>query len=293
MDGSVSAPRGLVVPERPQLADRARGRLSGKVALVTGAGDPADSVPSIGHAIAVLLAHAGAAVAVVDVDAAAAQRTVDRITDLGGRAIAALADLRSRESVEAAVEQTASSFGALDVVVNAAAVLGDASTLDAGDDEILATLDVNLMGTIRVSRAALPRLGSRASIVHIGSLGAFRTFGKLDYEASKGALNAIVNTMAVEYGARGVRVNGVSPGQVWTPMGRRRLVTLGMSRAEIEAHRETRARGVPLQIEGSAWDVASAVLFLASDDAMWITGQNLLVDGGQSGVVGYLPTAGN
>jgi NAD(P)-dependent dehydrogenase (short-subunit alcohol dehydrogenase family) len=115
-----------------------------------------------------------------------------------------------------------------------------------------------------------------------------RTLGKLDYEASKGAINSIIGTLAVELGERGIRVNAVSPGQVWTPMGLRRLVGMGMTPEQIIEHRLKRARGVPLRREGVAWDIASAVLFLASDDAAWVTGENLHVDAGQSRVVGYL-----
>jgi NAD(P)-dependent dehydrogenase (short-subunit alcohol dehydrogenase family) len=279
----------LSIPSRPGLAERARGRLEERVAVVTGGGDAGDEVPGIGHAIAVLLAQAGARVAIVDSDEAAARVTADRIRSLGGAASVVMADVRSRDSVDAALRAVADHYGSVDVVVNNAAVLGTAHTLEADDEEILKTLDINLMGAIRTSRAALPYMRPGSSITHISSLGAVRTFGKLDYEASKGAINSIVNTMAVEYGGRGIRVNAVSPGQVWSPMASRRLVGLGMSEEELRAHRRERAQGVPLRMEGSGWDIAAAVLFLASEDAAWITGQNLLVDGGQSRVVGYLP----
>lgn len=280
---------GLSLSAPPGLFERSRNRVAGRVAIVTGAGESGDEPPSIGYAIAVLLAAAGAKVAVLDVDSAAAQNTVSRIRTLGLEAQAFIADVRSRDQVDAAVADVARQYGAIHIVVNDVAILGDAATLESSDEDFLRTLDINVMGTIRTCRAALPYLTRGSAITHISSLGAMRSFGKLDYEASKGAINSIVNTMAIEYGPRGIRVNAVSPGQVWTPMGRRRLVTMGMTEDEIAAHRQERASGVPLHKEGTGWDIAAATLFLSSDDAAWITGQLLAVDGGQSGVVGYMP----
>jgi hypothetical protein len=282
----------MMPPARPGLFERSQHRLDGRAALVTGAGDAGDELPSIGFAIAVLFGVAGADVAVLDIDARAAQYTADQIRGLGGRACAVVADVRCQDEVDRAVRNAGDQFGRLDAIVNNAAVLGSASTLDAADEEFQRTLDINVMGVIRVSRAALPHLGRGSSITHISSLGSLRSFGKLDYETSKGAINTMVNTMAVQYGPRGIRVNAVSPGQVWTPMGLRRLVTMGLSAAEIAAHRKDRSLGVPLCREGTSWDIAAASLFLASDDATWITGQILGVDGGQGGVVGYLSHSG-
>jgi NAD(P)-dependent dehydrogenase (short-subunit alcohol dehydrogenase family) len=274
------------------LLERSRSRVAGRVAIVTGAGESGDEpMTSIGHAIAVLLAAAGARVAVLDVDSAAAQKTVGRIRALGLEAEAFITDVRSRDQVDAAVAAVVRQYGGLHIVVNNVAILGDAATLDSSDEDFLHTLDINVMGTIRTSRAALPYLTRGSAITHISSLGAIRSFGKLDYEASKGAINSMVNTMAIEYGPRGIRVNAVSPGQVWTPMGRRRLVNMGRTEDEIAAHRQERALGVPLRQEGTSWDIAAAALFLSSDDAAWVTGQVLAVDGGQSGVVGYMPQA--
>lgn len=279
----------LEVPARPGLAQRAGGRLAGRVAVVTGAGDAVGGdEPGIGHAIAVLLAVAGARVAVIDRDPVAAAGTVERIRAVGGDAEAFDADVMSTPSVDAALQRIIQRYGGVDVVVNNAAILGGAPTLDSLDSALEETLQVNLLGGIRVARASAPFLSAGSSLVFISSLGAIRTFGKLDYEASKGGINSIVGTLAVELGERGIRVNAVSPGQVWTPMGLRRLVGMGMTDDEIAAHRVARARGVPLRREGVAWDVASAVLFLASDDAAWVTGEILNVDAGQSRVVGYL-----
>lgn len=274
---------------RPGLLGRATDRIAGKTALVTGAGALAQEVASVGHGIAVLLAAAGAQVVVVDRDESAARHTVDVIRGLGHEATHAVADVRSADECRRAVQAAVSAYGKLDVLVNNAAILGAADTLEADDAMFRDTLEVNFLGALRMSRAAIAEMRDGASIVHITSLGAHRSFSKLAYEASKGALTTAVNTMAIQLGHRGIRVNGVCPGQIWTPMGRRRLVTLGFSEDKIKEHRRERAQGVPLRLEGTAWDVAAATLFLVSDDARWITGQVLRVDGGQSGVVGYMP----
>lgn len=284
---NITAPTDLSA--RPGLLERAADRIAGKTALVTGAGALKEEHASVGHAIAVLLAAAGAQVVVVDRDESAARHTVDVIRGLGHEATHAVADVRSPDECTRAVKAAISAYGKLDVLVNNAAILGAADTLEADDDLFRDTLEVNFLGALRMSRAATAEMSDGSSIVHITSLGAHRSFNKLSYETSKGALTTAVNTMAIQLGHRGVRVNGVCPGQVWTPMGRRRLVTLGFSESQINAHRRERAQGVPLRLEGTAWDVAAATLFLVSDDARWITGQVLTVDGGQSGVVGYMP----
>jgi NAD(P)-dependent dehydrogenase (short-subunit alcohol dehydrogenase family) len=269
------------------LLHRAKGRLGDRIALVTGAGSTTDVGEGIGFSTAVLLAAAGAEVFVLDRDAAAASRTVDAIAAIGGRARALDADVVDDASVDRALRECGNG---LDIVVNNAAVLGDAPTLDADLSAVQRTLEINLVGALRVAKYAKPLLRPGGALTFVSSLGAVRTFSKLDYEASKGAINSVVRALAVELGTKAVRVNAVSPGQVWTPMSARRLVDMGMSDAAIREHRVERARGVPIQREGSAWDVASAILFLSSPDAAWITGENIRVDGGQSAVVGYLPS---
>ncbi len=263
---------------------RSAGRLGSRVAVVTGAGGGSGGM-GIGQSIALTLAAAGAHVHVVDRDGTAAAFTVELIRSRGGSATPIVADVTDQASVTRAFER----LDGLDVLVNNAAVLGEAPDLDAELQEFVRTLEVNLVGAIRVTKAAAPLLRPGGAVTFVSSLGAERTFAKLDYEASKGAINSAIRALAVELGARDVRVNAVSPGQVWTPMSSRRLVGLGLSPDDIREHRRQRAEGVPIRREGSPWDIASAVLFLSSEDAEWITGENLRVDGGQSGVVGYLP----
>ncbi|QYB07085.1 SDR family oxidoreductase [Rhodococcus sp. USK10] len=279
----------LIDNVRPGLSERSSNRVRGRVAIVTGAGSTTEDGVGIGHAISVLLAVGGAKVVVVDRDRNAALRTAAAIRAHKGDAVVAVADVASSTDCTTAVQTALDTYGRLDIVVNNAAILGDAATVEADDAAFVKTFDINIMGSVRLTRAAAPFLNTGSSIVNISSLGSIRSFAKLDYEASKGAVNSMVNTMAVQFGPRGIRVNGVAPGQVWTPMGQRRLIDLGMTSDQIAQHRDERAQGVPLGTEGSGWDIAAAVLFLASDDSSWITGQVLFVDGGQSGVVGYMP----
>jgi NAD(P)-dependent dehydrogenase (short-subunit alcohol dehydrogenase family) len=278
-----------MTPDVEELLSRVALRLDPCTAIVTGAGSTGDEHPGVGEAIATVLAAAGAHVVVLDRDHAAAEHTVATLAARGLSALAVRADVTSRADCDAAAAKVVDIFGRLDILVNNAAVLGEAPTLDASDEDFLMTLDVNLVGPVRMARACLPHLGRGSTIVNISSLGALRTFGKIDYEASKGGMLSLTNTLAVQLGRRGVRVNAVMPGQVWTPMGKRRLVGLGQDDGAIAATRRSRAVGCPIGEEGTGWDIGLAVLFLVSVESRWITGHTLVVDGGQSGVVGYMP----
>ncbi|GAA2339902.1 SDR family NAD(P)-dependent oxidoreductase [Dactylosporangium salmoneum] len=279
---------------RPGLIERVRGRLQGTVAVVTGAGSHPSEVVGVGQAISAVLAAAGARVVVVDLDEQAARHTADAITGLDPAltAYAAIGDVRRRADCEAVIAAAVERFGAIDVLVNNAAIIGPGAALADDDEGFLQTLDVNLMGAVRMSRAAAGHMRRGSAIVHISSLGSLRSFGNLAYEASKGAINTLVSSMSIQLGAAGIRVNGVCPGQMWTPMAVRNLRLKGYSDDAIAAHRSQRRDGLPLRMEGTGWDIATATLFLAGPESCWITGQTLVVDGGQSGVVGYLPPDG-
>jgi NAD(P)-dependent dehydrogenase (short-subunit alcohol dehydrogenase family) len=277
--------------QRPGLRESARARVDGMVALVTGAGAQTDDVVGVGQAISIVLAAAGARVVVVDLDERAADNTVQTIAAVGGEGLAVVGDVRRPGDCAAVVSEAMATFGSIDALVNNAAIIGPGADLHDDDTEFQAILDVNLMGTIRMSRAAVPAMRRGGAVVQISSLGALRSFGNLAYEASKGAINTLITSMSVQLGPSGVRVNGVCPGQMWTPMGMRNLRQKGYTDEEIAAQRERRRLGLPLQTEGTGWDIGAAALFLASQDARWITGQLLVVDGGQSGVVGYVGTA--
>jgi NAD(P)-dependent dehydrogenase (short-subunit alcohol dehydrogenase family) len=254
-----------------------RGRLAGKVAMVTGAGSGPDAVGvGIGEAIARLFAREGASVLVVDLDEARAALTVATIRAEGGEADVHVADVSLPDQSRAAVTSAAERFGGLDVLVNnvGISVLGSVTDLDL--DGYQRAMDVNLKSMVLTSRYAVPVMieGGGGSIVNLSSVVGIRAGqfgGAIPYAVSKGGVVALTTAMAVDHGADGVRVNCIAPGHAYTPMVEGRVDARG---------RDLRRRAAPLQTEGTAWDMANAALFLASDDARWITGVTLPVDAG-------------
>jgi NAD(P)-dependent dehydrogenase (short-subunit alcohol dehydrogenase family) len=263
------------------LQQRLRGRVDGKVAIVTGGGTTEMEDPvTFGYAIASCLAAGGARVVVLDREPEAAERSVARITARGADAVAVVADITSREDCDAAVADVVGREGRVDILVNNAAIIGTGWTIDADDDAYLRTMDINWMGAVRMARAAIPSMPSGSSIVNIASIGTNHDFGMLDYSSSKGALLSLTYAMAVHHGPSGIRVNSVSPGTMFAQIGARRLEMAGASADEIAEQRRLRAESVPLRSEGSGWDIALAVLYLASEESRWVSGQDLVVDAG-------------
>ena len=243
-------------------------RFRRKVAYVTGGGH------GIGRATALRLAAEQASVAVSDIDADAAQGVVDEISSSGGIAMATTCDVTSPDSVAASIAEALGRFGALNILVNTAG--GDweepASFEDIPDDLWHSKIDVNLVGVARCIRAALPSLIAAApgsSVVSIGSINGSIGLSGYPYSTAKAGLEILTKTLAMRYGRKGVRFNLISPGTIrtrnWT--GR-------------EDDLQRLAPQYPLGRVGEPDDIASAVAFLASDDASWITGTNLPVDGG-------------
>jgi NAD(P)-dependent dehydrogenase (short-subunit alcohol dehydrogenase family) len=245
-------------------------RLAGRVALISGAGR-AGSYLGTGAATALLFAAQGAAVGLFDVDGGRAEATAGLIREAGGRCEVIVGDVRSARDCEAAVERTSEAFGGLDVLMNNTAITrpgGIDTVTDADWDQ---AIDVNLKGVMLLSRAALPRLAVRkGAIVNVASIAAQQGFGVVAYAASKGGVIAMTRDMAFTAGPSGVRVNCIVPGHLVTPMGG----------ADNPARRDIRRRATLLGVEGSAWDVAWAALFLAGPEARWITAATLNVDAG-------------
>jgi glucose 1-dehydrogenase/3-oxoacyl-[acyl-carrier protein] reductase len=247
-------------------------RHAGKVAVVTGAAS------GIGRAVARRLAGEGASVACLDLDGAGAQQTADAISGSGSHAIATIADVRDRAQVRAAVERTVEGMGRLDLLVNAAGIITMTAFRDLTDEEWDRVLDVNLKGYFIVAQEAARHLTPGGSaIVNISTVEADRVVSsnghcQVHYNASKGGVKMLTKALAAELAEDGVRVNAVAPGPVDTGL-------TGMDLHE-PALFEFMSDHLLIKRVAQPEDIASAVSFLLSDDASYITGVQLPVDGG-------------
>ena len=250
-------------------------KLTGKVALVSGAGG------GIGRAICLAFAEAEAALACCDIDAASAEETARLARDAGGRAVAQPCDVSVQAQTEAAAAAAHQAFGRVDIVVSGAAPHDPSGTVletsVADWDRVLA---VNLTGAFLLSRAALPYMieGGGGSIIFIASqLGRVGSAGRAAYCATKGALIQLAKVMAIDHAGQNVRVNTLSPGGVET---QRTLQRYG----SFEAGRHTLGPKHLLGRLGQPHEIAAAALFLASEASSFVTGSDLLVDGGYTAV---------
>lgn len=257
-------------------------RLVGKAVLVTGGGSAGDFLGT-GAATAILMAAQGATVGILDISGERTEHTLRRIEASGGRGIALTADITDEEAARAAVDDFAHRAGRLDAVVNNAGISGEgsiAATTRAGWDRVFA---LNVTAAMQVARAAHPHLvrGGGGSVVNISSVAAQRGFGSGAYGASKGALQSMTIDLAYSWGRDNIRVNCLVPGHLHTPIG---------DHGGEEGRRKRRAANL-LGVEGTAWDLAWAVLFLAGTEARWITGAVIPVDAGATAAtaLGMLP----
>jgi len=241
--------------------------LSGQVAIVTGA------ARGLGRAIAQTLARSGAKVACVDINAELLGETVSGIQAAGGTAMALTCDVTDSKRVSAVVEEVATAWGGLHILVNNAGITKDALIMRMKDDQWDAVIGINLRGTFLFTRAASRYLmkAQRGRIVNIASVsGITGNPGQANYSASKAGIIGLTRTVAKELAGRNITVNAVAPGFIATEM------TAALSE-EIVAEVKKR---IPLGRMGEPQDVADAVLFLASPAADFITGHVLTVDGG-------------
>jgi NAD(P)-dependent dehydrogenase (short-subunit alcohol dehydrogenase family) len=272
-----------------------RGRLlSGKVAIVTGAGRTDQHTVSSGHAVALTLARQGARVAVVNRNQVAAGMTVAEIGDEGGESAALIGDLTRAEDCERVVGETLRRFGAIDILVNNLGLTSKPMGLVDFDHEYFGHhMAVNVMSILMMTKYCVPSMKAGGAIVNVSSIHAVLPGPSILQGIAKAAVEALTRGIALECGPRGIRANCVRPGQVWSTLTMQSLGLGGMSPEAVEQIRESRMRGSLLQTEGTPWDVADAVLFLSSDLSRWITAHVLSVDGGlqiiqseRGGVVG-------
>jgi NAD(P)-dependent dehydrogenase (short-subunit alcohol dehydrogenase family) len=243
-------------------------RLSGKVAVVTGAAS------GIGRRTAVRFAEEGADVAIADVNEAGLQETAQLVRQAGRDVIVAVTDVRERTQVEQLVARAVAELGGLDIMVANAGVGSGGPFLESTDEQYDRILDTNLRGVYLCGQAAARAMvarGAGGSIINIASTYAEVTAPRSSiYSASKGGVRMLTKGMAVELGPHGIRVNCVGPGWIRT----------GMNPLTDQARVARILEGVPLGRIGTPRDIAGAVLFLASDDAAYVTGVILFVDGG-------------
>ncbi len=250
-------------------------RLAGRVAIVTGAGTEGQLFGT-GVAIAALFASQGAQVGVVDISAERAARTVEVINGIEGitgTSAAVIADITHGPECERAVSEVVDRFGRLDILVNNAAIAGGggtAITIDEGAWNQVIALDLNAV--MLMCKSAVPHLvaAGGGSIVNMSSIAGMRGMGSGAYAAAKGGVIGLTYDLAYSHGRDGIRVNCIAPGHLFTPMGNQGGEEL----------RERRRRAGLLGTEGTAWDAAWAVLFLASEESRWVTGVVIPVDAG-------------
>lgn len=246
-------------------------RLKDKVAIVTGAGSRGPGIGN-GKATAILFAREGASVLCVDADLSRAEETVGQIEQEHGRAKAFGADVTRAADCRAMVEAAVSRWGGLDILHNNVGVESRLDLMETTEQEWDRVMTIDLKSMLLATQAAVPAMEKRGrgAITCVSSIAAMVGHGRTAYAAAKAGVIGFVTSVAVQLGPKGIRVNGIAPGQVWTPM---------VERLGPEA-RERRRRAAPLGIEGSGWDVGWGALYLASDEARWVTGHILVIDAG-------------
>jgi 3-oxoacyl-[acyl-carrier protein] reductase len=249
------------------------GRFAGRVAVVTGAGQ------GIGAATAHRLAAEGASVFVLERNAAAGQATAESISGRGGLAHAIECDVSARASVDAAIAAVAEAAGRIDVLVNNAGITRDNLLFKLSDEDWSTVLDVNLTSVFLMCRAVQQHMvpAKYGRIVNLSSRSALGNRGQVNYAAAKAGIQGLTATLAIELGPFNITVNAVAPGYIATPMTAATAARVGVS---AEEHQQGASERTPLGRVGQPEEVAAVIAFLASDDASYVSGQTLYVNGG-------------
>jgi NAD(P)-dependent dehydrogenase (short-subunit alcohol dehydrogenase family) len=263
-------------------------RLEGKRAVVVGAGQTAGETIGNGRATAILFAREGARLLLVDRDEQSVRETADAIAGEGGTAEIHVADITSDDDCRGIVERATAVLGRIDVLHNNVGIgAGDGRPTEVDPEAWERILRVNATAMWQTCRHIVPVMQEQGggAIVNISSVAAVAAATSLTaYKVSKAGVNALTQSLAIAHAKDGIRVNAIMPGLIDTPMAVDAVARLtGRARADVAAARASR---VPLRRQGVAWDVAYAALFLASDEAAFVTGAILPVDGGQAALVG-------
>ncbi|NLN39311.1 MAG: 3-oxoacyl-ACP reductase FabG [Smithella sp.] len=245
-------------------------RLKDKVAIVTGSGR------GIGEGIVLRFAEEGAKIIVNDVNEEDAANVVNQVKAKGGQAVAVLGSVSDRPSVQKMVDTAVKEFGTLDIIVNNAGITRDVILHKMTDDQWNAVIDVNLTGVFYGIQCAARYMREKGygKIINISSTSALGNAGQLNYSASKAGVIGMTKTAAKELGPKGVNVNAIAPGMIWTDMMK------NMPPETIKQMDLMLPYLVPMNRKGSPLDIANLALFLASDESSFITGQVIFCDGG-------------
>jgi len=246
-----------------------QGRLQGRVAIVTGA------ARGIGKATATKMIREGASVSFLDILPEESKRTTSELEAMGGQVLAILADVRHKEEVNKAVEQTLQHFGRVDILINNAGIVQPALLGDVREEDWEAVVNTNLKGTLFCTQAVLPTMKKNryGKIINVGSRSSLGKQLRTVYSATKAGLIGMTRTWALELAPHNINVNYVGPGPIATEL---------FKASNPEDSPKTRAlvNGIPLKRMGQPEDVANLVSFLASDEASFITGQAIFICGG-------------
>jgi NAD(P)-dependent dehydrogenase (short-subunit alcohol dehydrogenase family) len=252
------------------------GRLDGKVAAITG------GASGIGEATARLFVEAGARIAIADMDAERGRMVADEIKAAGGEVIFVESHMEREADAFNLIRRTVEQYGHLDILVNNAGMRLYQTVVEASEESWDAILGVNLKGYAFCAKAAIPAMhqAGGGSIVNVASQRAFLAGGNMvQYDSTKAAVAGLTRGMALDHAAEGIRVNAVCPGPIFTRFHARRATAAGKTAEEF---RKEFGRGTMLNRPGTPREVANCILFLASDEASFVTATCLLVDGGQA-----------
>ena len=251
-------------------------RLDGKVAIVTGAGSSGEGVGN-GRAASILFAREGAKVLLVDFQEDRAHETLQVIQGEGGVASTIQGDMTKLEDCERMAQAAMERYGRVDILDNNVGISQRGTVVEVSEEDWDRVMTVNLKTIMLASKVVIPRMiaSGGGAIINISSIAGIRAHSSTPYSASKAGVIGLTFSMAADHAADNIRVNAIAPGLVYTPMVAPRMD---------DDLRRYRAQAAPLKTEGTGWDVGYAALFLASDEARWITGICLPVDAGLTAV---------